>query len=126
MVTKVYVSGQISGLEEAEYLPLFDKAEDYLNDVGYIAVNPLKVKACQTENCNHTAEEDKTFLGNGDYMHHWSCYMRHDIKALLDCDAIALLPNFINSRGAAVELEVAEAIGLPVWFFTHDLNGFVP
>ena len=42
------------------------------------------------------------------------CYMRTDPRALLDCDVIHLLPGWERSKGAGVELAVAQACGLRV------------
>ena len=38
-----------------------------------------------------------------------------DIKALCDCDAIALMPGWENSKGAHLELHIAHRIGLKVY-----------
>lgn len=46
--------------------------------------------------------------------HRSSCHMRADLRALLDCDVIAMLPGWENSRGAVVELAVAKACGMEV------------
>ena len=40
--------------------------------------------------------------------------MRADIKALCDCDEIALLPGWENSTGAHVELNLAHRLGMRV------------
>ena len=41
-------------------------------------------------------------------------YLRIDLPALLDCDAIALLPGWRTSKGAMVEYTVAKACGLQI------------
>jgi hypothetical protein len=42
----------------------------------------------------------------------WQEYMRADLRALLDCDSIVLLPGWATSRGARLERDVAYALGL--------------
>jgi len=42
-----------------------------------------------------------------------ACHMRADLRALLDCDAIYMLPGWRESRGATVECAVAFACGIP-------------
>ncbi len=42
---RVYISGQISGLEKSDYMKRFADAEKVLSERGYIVVNPAKVLA---------------------------------------------------------------------------------
>ena len=84
---KVYISGKISGIEEQAY-QLFEEAENKLKMFGYEVVNPMKLPH----------EHDKE----------WHSYMKEDIKALCDCDAICLLDNWESSIGANIEFELAK------------------
>lgn len=43
-----------------------------------------------------------------------AAYARHSLAQLLRCDGIALLPQWGSSRGAVLEVTVAQAIGIPV------------
>ena len=61
---------------------------------GFEVVNPAEI--------NPDAELD------------WHSCMRADIKALCDCDAIALLPGWMNSKGAHLELQIAHRLGLRI------------
>ena len=40
--------------------------------------------------------------------------MREDIRAMLDCDRIHMLPGWERSRGAVLELTIAHALGFTV------------
>ncbi len=93
---KVYISGQITGLDEAEYKALFNKAADILRQFGYEPVNPATLD--ETENTKNWG---------------WSDYMKHDIKMLCDCDYIYLLPNWRNSKDAKFEYMVADLLNIP-------------
>lgn len=115
---KVYISGQITGLTHDEYTDLFGRAEAFLQNEGHEPVNPLKVLACAEEECSQTGETKP----DGSYLHHYSCYMKYDLLALLECDGIAMLPNWVASKGADIEKTVAEVCGLQVFFFDHDLR----
>jgi len=42
--------------------------------------------------------------------------MRIDIKALVDCDAIYMLNNWRDSKGANVELNIAQGLGMEIIF----------
>ena len=44
----------------------------------------------------------------------WLTCMRRDIHALIECDGIALLENWELSRGARLELEIAQRLGLSI------------
>lgn len=113
--TKVYITGKISGLEEAEYLPLFAEAANFLKSHGFAPVNPLEVVPDCAEACRSgLAFED------GRYMHTWQCYMKADIKAMMDCEAIMPLDNAQDSRGAKLELDLAKQVGLVLMIRTGD------
>jgi hypothetical protein len=91
---KIYISGKITGLEFEKAFYLFYKAEKLLQSQGYSVVNPMKLPH----------EHDKS----------WESYMKEDLKAMLDCDSIYLLPNYNDSKGALIEKELAELLGLDV------------
>jgi hypothetical protein len=40
--------------------------------------------------------------------------MRNDLKALLDCDALALLDGWQQSAGAHLEMHVAHRVGMEI------------
>lgn len=89
---KVYISGQITGLDN--FAELFEQAQIELELQGHEVINPVKIEH------NH----DKT----------WRSYMKNDIKALCDCDAIYMLPNWCKSSGARLENHIALRLGLQV------------
>lgn len=93
---KVYISGQITGLEENEYRKLFNEAEDILAAFGYDPVNPAALE--ETEDTKNWS---------------WHDYMRRDIKLLCGCAYIYLLPNWRNSKGAQLEYMVADMLQIP-------------
>lgn len=46
--------------------------------------------------------------------------MRRDTAALMDCDAVATLPGWEHSKGARLEVLIAERLGMTV-VNAHDL-----
>lgn len=44
----------------------------------------------------------------------WADYLRKDLKDVLEVDGIATLDNWQCSRGAVLEVHVAQALGMPV------------
>jgi hypothetical protein len=83
----------MTGIADANF-PAFHAAAESLRASGHEAVNPAEIMP------------DKGLP--------WHAYMRADIKALCDCDALALLPGWQNSQGAHLELHVAHRLGLEI------------
>ncbi len=102
-MTKCYIAGKVTGLPEAEYRKKFHKAEIAVAILGYEPVNPVELPH------NH----DKT----------WESYMREAIKAMMDCDAIYLLPDWEQSTGARIEAALAFHLNIKILFATDELNG---
>lgn len=110
----VYISGPISGhapnTTREERKERFNKCERWINDhlPEWKVVNPLKVGACVDGAC-------------GDFDgHSWECWLRFDLKAMLDCDAIVLLPSWEDSAGALLEKQVAQSIGMAMYYADDD------
>lgn len=91
---RVYISGPMTGRPNHNK-PAFYAAAALLGEAGHIPVNPAEVCAQ---------------LGATE----WTDCMRADIKALCDCDAIALLPGWEMSQGAQLELHIAHRLGLAI------------
>ncbi len=90
---KLYVSGPMTGIPDLNF-PAFNAAAKALRAAGFEAVNPAELNP----------EPGKS----------WQACMRVDIRALMDCDGVALLPGWRTSRGASLERVIALAVGMPV------------
>lgn len=90
---KIYIAGKITGIED-QAVALFDGAARWLSGRGYEAVNPM-------------------LLGH-DHDQRWESYMKVCLKALIDCDAIYLIDNWRDSRGAVVEYNLALMLGMEI------------
>jgi hypothetical protein len=55
----------------------------------------------------------------------WDWYLRRDLRELVKCSRIALLPDWQQSRGAQLELHVAEALGMQV-ILPHNIRMLLP
>lgn len=95
--TKVYVAGPMTGYPDFNY-PAFDAAERALLDHGYGVFNPTRA-----EEFNDTGKSQE-----------WAWYMRHALRMVVSADALAILPGWEDSRGARLEVQVAQALGMPV------------
>lgn len=93
---KIYISGKISGLPPQEARQRFADAADLLKAIGFEAVNPL----------NNGLESSAM----------WKEHMVADIRMLLDCEAIYMMDNWIESRGASIEYDIANRLNMDVWF----------
>jgi hypothetical protein len=104
---KIYISGKISGLSVSEYTANFRNTENHVIE-KYIHKVTFKNKAGWTTTFYQKPKvinplNIKPFLG----IKNWYCYMITDIYHLLKCDAIYVMNNAGQSRGAMVELAIA-------------------
>ena len=90
---KLYISGPMTGIPGLNK-PAFNEAEVQLDAAGHSVINPVKNGVPDTSP--------------------WLDHMRADIKMLMDCDGVAYLPGWENSRGAKIEMELARSLGFPV------------
>ena len=98
-----YISGPISGLPLEQAKRNFQLAENYLSGYGIKSVNPV--------NLSH------------DHAGHWQDFMKVDIKALMNCNAIYLLKGWENSRGAVIEAALARELNY-FFSFQSELRSF--
>lgn len=93
---KVYISGQISGLDLAEARTRFADAEELLQGLGFDTVNPwdngLPVDAP------------------------WINHLCRDLEMLNECNCIYMMDGWRESRGACIEYDFAIRTGKIVLF----------
>lgn len=87
---KIYIAGKITGLPIHEVTMKFGAAQKKLENKGYEVVNPIAV----------VNDWDTT----------WDNAMRKCIAALVECDSIALLPDWKSSPGAILENDIAQKL----------------
>ena len=83
--------------------PAFHAAAQAWRDGGWDAINPAEIEA-------NDAEDSYRF------------YLRQDINLLVDCDAIAMLEGYENSKGAMLEMNIAQALKLRVYDAFHPVE----
>lgn len=91
----IYIAGPMTGLPNFNHFE-FNRVASYLRGEGHDVINPAEF-----------------FDGDTTRQHHE--YMREAVAALLRCDVLVFLPGHENSRGARIELQIADAIGLQVY-----------
>lgn len=96
---RLYVCGPMTGLPLLNY-PAFHAAAADLRSQGYQVENPAEGPAEAS----------------------YEAYLCRGLLQLLTCDTVALLPGWERSRGARIEHQVAQTLGMRI----ETLSGFVP
>jgi hypothetical protein len=89
MSRTAYIAGKISGLPKKQVKNKFNLIAKQLTGQGYKVVKPLAVE---------DEASDET--------------VRNDIKKMLECDELHLLPDWQESRGAQLERDIALRVGM--------------
>lgn len=89
---RIYLAGPMTGLPQFNF-PAFHEAAARLRAAGWRVVNPAE-----------------NFGGRTDLPQ--QSYMRADVVMLAQCEAIAMLPGWQESRGAQLEYLLARELGL--------------
>lgn len=92
---RTYIAGKITGLEPSDYLAKFHQAEKLLEKVGHLPVNPCRLPIEGLE-------------------YEWEDYITLGVDRLLRCEAIYLLSDWKESRGARIEHAIAMELGLEI------------
>ncbi len=109
---KIYVSGPMSGIDDANY-PLFNKVAGELRDAGWEVINPAEFEPEGWEDIEDPGKRLAIFL-------------REDFALLATCDSLVLLPGWADSTGANCELFLAQQIGLTTYVWLDGLIGKEP
>jgi len=102
---KIYISGKITGKAPELVEKAFNWTEEQLIKQGYDVVNPLKLPH------HHDGS--------------WINYMREDIPHMINCDAIVMIDDWKTSNGAQLELDVAQRLGLKVYYQTKPQSAYL-
>ncbi|MES3018196.1 MAG: DUF4406 domain-containing protein [Bacteroidota bacterium] len=91
---KCYIAGKIGDLTEVEYKANFEQAKAEVREMGFEPVSPVDLPH------NHSKS--------------WGAYMKEDLIALLQCDAVYAQRNVRFSPGGMIEIETALKVGINV------------
>ena len=94
---RVYISGKMRGMDEAESRSKFETAQKRLEADNCIVINPW--------NINH-----------GVFTNEWEDFIIEDLWYLKQCDAVYFLDNYIYSCGAMVEYWFAKGRRMTMLF----------
>jgi len=106
---KVYLSGPITG-KPNDNIEEFEKYKQKFKNLNYEVVNPHDLFTREfVDDLNRKLEnKDITFE------EYHGTFMRTDIKAMMDCDFIAVLNGYENSKEANIEVYIARNINMPI------------
>ena len=93
MIRTAYVAGKITGLPKSHVTDKFNLVANQLINMGYQVINPIGVN-----------EETRP----------WDEAVRGEIKRMLECDEVHMLPDWQESRGAQLERDIALRLGMEV------------
>ena len=99
----VYLAGPMRGYEQWNF-PAFDLNRDYLIEHGFTVISPADLD----RNVGFDSLDSNSVFTEADFQN----AMRRDYDALLKCDSIAFLNGWEKSRGANLEHQFAEKLGL--------------
>lgn len=92
---RIYVSGPMTGHVDFNF-PAFHAAAARLREAGWEPINPAENFGGRTDLPRET-------------------YLRADVILLAQCEAIAMLPGWEESRGAKLEYLLARELSMPVY-----------
>lgn len=89
----IFIAGKVSGLPTDQVQNKFNRAAQELSEMGYQVITPASLY---------------------DRAKSWEEVTRDNIRYMLDCDEIHLLPCWQESRGAQLEREIALRLGMNI------------
>jgi hypothetical protein len=105
---KIYIAGPMSGLKNWNF-PAFFQAERLIKSLGHEVINPA-------HNNGETLELALKDAGPVDRPNHsWEHYIRRDVPMVMSCDAVCVLPGWQESKGAQLEVHIANELSMPVF-----------
>jgi hypothetical protein len=100
---KIYIAGKISDLDWSEVEKKFKEAADALRSAGHVALCPVEM-----------------FPENAVW--DWAEYMLNDLRLIWNhADAVLMLSDWEDSKGARLERHAAQAGGKPVYYALEDV-----
>lgn len=104
---RIYVAGPMAGMP-AHNFPAFHAEAARLRGEGYEVVSPAELarpdELAEGERLGAAFRETQTYR---------EC-LKRDLREVLGCDAVQLLPGWERSRGAQLEAYVAASVGIRI------------
>lgn len=102
----IYLSGPMT--KDPDYRENFEFFEKVLEGLfGYKVFNPVHLSDRIIKQLGFT--EEKAWLPENREI-----FLREDIRAMLTCDAVVMLPNWRKSKGAKLEHKIAKLMNMEI------------
>lgn len=104
-MTKIYLSGPMTNRQN--YREEFSAWEMVMHEWGYEVFNPVYLSDYLIAKNGLTSETawDKKYR---------NLFLKEDVRSMLECDEVLMLPDWKNSKGAKLEHKVAKMLGMPI------------
>ncbi|MCM1168816.1 MAG: DUF4406 domain-containing protein [Bacteroides sp.] len=93
---RIYISGKVTGMPLESVRGKFAVAKAFLESIGFEAVNPME--------SGLPADAP------------WEQHMVKDFEMLLSCDAIYMMSDWVESKGASIEHDIAKRLDIKMFF----------
>jgi len=111
MTKRIYVAGPMRGYEKWNF-PAFDRNAEFLASLGWDPVSPADLD----RQMGFDENDDTVVFGEAEFHE----AMLRDYEAILRCDAIAFIPGWEKSTGAALERSFASRLKLDMYRVDAD------
>lgn len=113
---KAYIAVPMSGHQDWNE-PLARQLAEHVRAQGYEPIVPHDIQAVDHAGpCPARPERPYPGLGG----HSGYCYLRADLRELLDAQVVFAAPGWQDSYGASVEVSTARAVGIKVVLLPSD------
>jgi hypothetical protein len=99
---RIYIAGKVTGEKIQDCTMKFGAWQKAIEAMGFEVVNPLEVV--------------------NDWRTPWDEAMKLCVAELIKCDAVFMLPCWTNSKGAKVEKQLADDLGISVYMDANEMK----
>lgn len=110
----LYIAGPMSGMIDLNY-PLFFETEKRLIELGHNAINPARVDSSDDNTDTALVAAIASINTDAENNRTWEYYMQRDIPLMLKAEGLCLLPDWRRSRGARLEVMIAQTLKMPLY-----------
>lgn len=108
---KIYIEGKVTGENEQQCFDKFQEVSLKVYEEGFFPLNPLLIiESIEKKNNQLFDKED------------WAGYTKALVPYLVHSAGVLLLPDWENSKGAKIEKQLADDLGIPTFNSIEELT----